>query len=63
MPITPVVFVGNAKLQLKFLIVETPLDPLPNFVADPINTSLLTTFMLGIATVSTPMVVILALSD
>jgi hypothetical protein len=37
MPTTPVIAVGSAKLQFKFLIDETPLNPLPNFAADPIS--------------------------
>jgi hypothetical protein len=39
---TPVLAVGNAKLRFKFLIVETPPNPLPNFVANPISIPLLT---------------------
>jgi hypothetical protein len=50
-------------LRHKFLTVETPLNPLPNFVADPISTSLLTTYMLGTTTVSTLVVVIPTISD
>ncbi len=45
--------VGSVKLRLRFLIVETPPDPLPNFVVDPISTPLLTTSMLSAVTVST----------
>ncbi len=58
MPTTLVVITGSAKLQFKFLIIKTPPDPLPNFVANPINTPLLITSMLGTTTVSTHVVVI-----
>jgi len=37
MPTTLVVVVDNAKLRLKFHIVKTPLDSLPNFDADPMS--------------------------
>ncbi len=63
MRITPIVVVGSVKLRLKFLITETPPNPLPNFATNAINISLLTTFMLGATTVPTPMVVIHAPSD
>ncbi len=63
MQITPIVVVGSVKLRLKFLIIEIPPNPLPNFAIDAINTSLLTTFMLGATTFPTPMVVIHAPSD
>ncbi len=63
MPTTPLVIVGNVKLRFKLLITETPPNLQPNFVAYPISTSFLTTSMLGATSVSTPMVVILALND
>ncbi len=63
MPTIPIVVAGSAKLQLKFLIAKTSPNPLPKFVADPINISLLTTSMLGTIIISTPMVVIHAPSD
>jgi hypothetical protein len=63
MPTTLVVSTSNVELQLKFLPSKIPLDLLPNFVTYLINIPLLTTFMLGATTVSTPMVVICALSD
>jgi hypothetical protein len=60
---TLVVIAGSSELQLKFFIVKTPLNPLPNFVVDPISISFLTTFMLGIIIVSTLVVVIPTLND
>jgi hypothetical protein len=63
MPTNPIVVVGNIELRLKFLLVETPFDPLPNFAANPINIPFLTTSMLSTTTVSTPVVVILTSSD
>jgi hypothetical protein len=63
LPETLIVVVGSAKLQPKFLIVKTPLDPIPNFVVDPISISFLTTFMLGVTTVSTLVVVIPTQND
>ncbi len=63
MPITPVVTVGNAELQLKFLLTKIPLDLVPNFATNLISNPLLTTFMLGTRIDSTPMVVITALND
>jgi len=63
MPTTPVVIVDSGQLRLKFITTETPLDLLPNFDVDPINTPLLTPSMLGKITVSTPMVVIHASND
>ncbi len=62
-PTTLVIVVGSIELWLKFLHVEIPLNSLPNFVANPISTPLLTTFMLGITTISVPVVVIRASSD
>ncbi len=62
-PTTLVVGVSSVKFQLKFLIVETPLNSLPNFTIDPISIPLLITSMLGTTIISTPMVVILASSD
>jgi len=53
---TLVVVVGSAELQFKFLTTETPFDSLPNFITDPINTPLLTTFMFDTIIVSNPMV-------
>ncbi len=47
MPTTLVVVAGSAELQLKFLIVEIPPNPLPNFVTNSIITFFLTTFMLS----------------
>jgi len=58
-----VVAVGNSELQLKFLLAKTPLNLLPNFVADLISIPFVITSMLGITIVSTPMVVIFALND
>jgi len=63
MPKTPVLTVGSANFQFKFLTIETPLNLLPNFAIDPIEIPLLTTCMLGATTISTPMVVIPALND
>jgi hypothetical protein len=60
---TPIVIVSSAKLQLKFLIVETPPNLLSNFAIDPISTPLLTTSMLGATIVSTPVVTISTSSD
>ncbi len=37
MPTTPVVVVGSTELQLKFLLVKTPPDPLPNCTTNPIS--------------------------
>ncbi len=62
-PTTLVVGVSSVKFQLKFLIIETPPNSLPNFAIDPISIPLLITSMLGTTIVSTPMVVILASSD
>ncbi len=63
MPTTLIVATGSAELQLKFLTTETPPNSLPNFAIDPINTSLLTTFMLSGTIVSTQVVVIPTSSD
>jgi hypothetical protein len=54
----PTIAKGNVELQFKFLIAKTPLNPLPNFATNPINISLLTTFMLGATIASTLMIVI-----
>ncbi len=62
-PTTLVVDVNSAELQLRFLPIETPPDPLPKFVTDPINIPLLTMFVLGATIVSTPMVVMTTLGD
>jgi hypothetical protein len=58
-----IVVVGSIELRFTFLLVETPPNPLLNFVTDPISTPFLTTSMLGATTISTPMVIILALGD
>jgi len=59
----PVVVIGNVELWFKFVTIEIPPNSLPNFVVDPINIPILTTSMLGVTTVSTPVVVIFASSD
>jgi hypothetical protein len=58
MPTTPIVVVGSVEFQFKFLTIETPPNPLPNFSRDPISISLLTTFMLGATIVSFHVVII-----
>jgi hypothetical protein len=63
MPITLIVVVGSVELRFRFLLAKTPLDPLANFVANPISTPLLTTSMLGAPTVSTLVVIIPTLND
>jgi hypothetical protein len=63
MPTILVVVVGSAGFRLRFLLVQTPLDPLPNFVVDPISTPLLTISMPSATIVSTHVVVILTLND
>jgi hypothetical protein len=63
MPTILVVIIDSVELQLKFLTIKTVLDPLPNFVANPINIPFLTISMLGATIVSTPMVVIPPPSD
>ncbi len=63
MPTTPTIVISSVKLQFKFLTAKTPPNPLPNFVANPINTPLLTTSMMGATTISTHVVVILASSN
>ncbi len=62
-PTTLVVVVGSVELRFKFLLIEIPLDPLPNFTTDPISIPLLTTSMLGITTISTLVVVIPTSND
>jgi hypothetical protein len=62
-PTTLIVAAGSAKLPLKFLHANTPLNPLPNFTTDPINIPLLTTSMLVSTIVPTLVVVIPALND
>ncbi len=62
-PITPIIIVGNVIFQFKFLFVESPPNPLSNFVAYPISTPLLTTYMLGATIVSTLVVVIPTSND
>ncbi len=57
------IVIDSVKLRFKFLITETPLNLLPNFVADPINIPFSTTSMLGTTIVSTSMVIIPASSD
>jgi hypothetical protein len=61
MPTTPIIVKSSLELGLKFLPVETPHDLLPDFVVDSISIPILTTSMLGVTTVSTPMVLIPAL--
>ncbi len=63
MPTTVVVVVGNVELWLGFLPIETPPNLLPNYFANLTGIPLLITSMLGTRTISTPMVVIFALSD
>jgi hypothetical protein len=63
MPTTPIIAIGSIELRLKFFLVETPPNPLPNFATDPISTPLLTTSMLSATIVYSPVVVIPTLSD
>jgi hypothetical protein len=63
MPTIAVVTIGNVELQLRFLLAKTPFDLLLNFVVDPFSIPLLIAFMLGSITISTHVVVILALND
>ncbi len=63
MPTTLVVATGSTKLWLRFLPTKTPPNLIPNFVANPITTPLLTISILGATTISIPVVVILTLSD
>ncbi len=63
MPITLIVAASSVEIQLRFLPIETPFDPLPNFAIDSINTPLLTTSMLSATIVSIHVVVIPTLSD
>ncbi len=60
---TPVVAIGSAELQFKFLIAETPPDLLLNFATDLISTPLPITSILGPTVVSTFALVIHAPSD
>jgi hypothetical protein len=62
-PTTLVVASNSDELQHKFLPIEIPPDPILNFPIDPINTPLLTTSMLDITIVSTPMIVIPSLNN
>jgi len=62
MPTIAVVTVGSVELRLKFLLAKTPFDLLLNFLIDPFSIPLLITFMLGLITISTH-VIILALND
>ncbi len=63
MPTTLVVVVGSTELRLKFLHAEIPPNSLPNFVTNPIVFPLLTTFMLGVTTISIHVVVIPASNE
>jgi hypothetical protein len=60
---TPIIAIGSVKLQLKFLLIETPPNPLPKFVIDPNNIPPLTTFVLGTTTISNHVVVMITLGD
>jgi hypothetical protein len=55
-PTTPIVITGSSKPLLKFLLVETPFNPQPKFVANLVNIQPLTKFVLGTTTVSILMV-------
>jgi hypothetical protein len=61
-PTTLVVVGGSPKSLLKFLLIETLLDPQPKFVVDLVNIPPLTKFLLG-TTVSTLVVGMIALSN
>jgi hypothetical protein len=62
-PTTPVFVVGIPKFLLKFLPIKTSPNPQPKFATNPINTPLLTTFVLGAIIVYTPMVGMTTISD
>jgi hypothetical protein len=61
--ITKVFIVGSLKLLFKFLPVNNPPNQQLKFIADPIIIHFSATFMLGTTTVSTVVVVMIALND
>ncbi len=62
-PTTLVVVNGSPKPLLKFLLVETLLDPQPKFVIEPVNVPPLTKFVLDTTTVSILVVGMITLNN
>ncbi len=61
-PTTLIVVVSSQEFLLKFLPIETPLNPQPKFTIDPISIPPLTKFVLGATIVSNLVVGIIKLS-